>query len=170
MQNEGRQYCPSHGIAGTYRYAGADEADAVKKGTGGFEIRQIAAAYFFEIGKTLFRECKIEVMEGGKQMEMDKAQFAEKLKALLDLGKKKKNVLEYQEINDFFQGITLTTEQMDLIFEYLEANGIDVLRITEDDALLESDDLPLEEEEVDMENIDLSVPEGVSIEDLCGCI
>ena len=104
-------------------------------------------------------------MEGGKQMEMDKAQFAEKLKALLDLGKKKKNVLEYQEINDFFQGITLTTEQMDLIFEYLEANGIDVLRITEDDALLESDDLPLEEEEVDMENIDLSVPEGVSIED-----
>ena len=104
-------------------------------------------------------------MEGGKQMEMDKAQFAEKLKALLELGKKKKNVLEYQEINDFFQGITLTTEQMDLIFEYLEANGIDVLRITEDDALLESDDLPLEEEEVDMENIDLSVPEGVSIED-----
>ena len=104
-------------------------------------------------------------MEGVKQMEMDKAQFAEKLKALLDLGKKKKNVLEYQEINDFFQGITLTTEQMDLIFEYLEANGIDVLRITEDDALLESDDLPLEEEEVDMENIDLSVPEGVSIED-----
>ena len=104
-------------------------------------------------------------MEGGKQMEMDKAQFAEKLKALLDLGKKKKTVLEYQEINDFFQGITLTTEQMDLIFEYLEANGIDVLRITEDDALLESDDLPLEEEEVDMENIDLSVPEGVSIED-----
>ena len=53
-------------------------------------------------------------MEGGKQMEMDKAQFAEKLKALLELGKKKKNVLEYQEINDFFQGITLTTEQMDL--------------------------------------------------------
>lgn len=104
-------------------------------------------------------------MEGGKQMEMDKAQFAEKLKALLELGKKKKNVLEYQEINDFFQGVSLTTEQMDLIFEYLEANGIDVLRITEDDGLLESDDIPLEEDEVDMENIDLSVPEGVSIED-----
>ena len=98
-------------------------------------------------------------------MEMDKAQFVEKLKALLEMGKKKKNVLEYQEINDFFQGINLTTEQMDMIFEYLESNGIDVLRITEDDALLDSDDIPLEEEEVDMENIDLSVPEGVSIED-----
>ena len=98
-------------------------------------------------------------------MEMDKAQFAEKLKALLEMGKKKKNVLEYQEINDFFQGITLTTDQMDMIFEYLESNGIDVLRITEEDALLDNDDIPLEEEEVDMENIDLSVPEGVSIED-----
>ena len=98
-------------------------------------------------------------------MEMDKAQFAEKLKALLDLAKKKKNVLEYQEINDFFQGITLTADQMDLIFEYLENNGVDVLRLPEDDALLEADDIPIEDEEVDMENIDLSVPEGVSIED-----
>ena len=56
-------------------------------------------------------------------MEMDKAQFAEKLAALLEMGKKKKNVLEYQEINDFFKDITLTPEQMDLIFEYLENNG-----------------------------------------------
>ena len=100
-----------------------------------------------------------------KQMEMDKAQFAEQLKNLVELGKKKKNVLEYQEINDFFKGITLNNEQMDLIFEYLEANGVDVLRVTEDDALLDNEDMHMEEEEVDLENIDLSVPEGVSIED-----
>lgn len=96
-------------------------------------------------------------------MEMDKAQFAEKLKTLLELGKKKKNVLEYQEINDFFQGVTLTSEHMDMIYEYLESNGVDVLRITEEDPLLETDDISTEE--VDMENIDLSVPEGISIED-----
>ena len=100
-----------------------------------------------------------------KQMEMDKAQFAEQLKNLVELGKKKKNVLEYQEINDFFKGITLNNEQMDLIFEYLEANGVDVLRVTEDDALLDNEDMHMEEDEVDLENIDLSVPEGVSIED-----
>ena len=94
-------------------------------------------------------------------MEMDKAQFAEKLKTLLELGKK--NVLEYQEINDFFQGVTLTSEHMDMIYEYLESNGVDVLRITEEDPLLETDDISTEE--VDMENIDLSVPEGISIED-----
>ena len=98
-------------------------------------------------------------------MEMDKAQFAEQLKNLVELGKKKKNVLEYQEINDFFKGITLNNEQMDLIFEYLESNGVDVLRVTEDDALLDNEDMHMEEEEVDLENIDLSVPEGVSIED-----
>ena len=100
-----------------------------------------------------------------KQMEMDKAQFAEQLKNLVELGKKKKNVLEYQEINDFFKGITLNNAQMDLIFEYLEANGVDVLRVTEDDALLDNEDMHMEEDEVDLENIDLSVPEGVSIED-----
>ena len=98
-------------------------------------------------------------------MEMDKAQFAEQLKNLVELGKKKKNVLEYQEINDFFKGITLNNEQMDLIFEYLESNGVDVLRVTEDDALLDNEDMHMEEEEVDLENIDLSMPEGVSIED-----
>ena len=99
-------------------------------------------------------------------MEMDKAQFAEKLKALVELGKKKKNLLEYQEINDFFKDMNLTSEQMDMILEYLERSGVDVLRFTEEDPLLDNDDIiPVDDEEVDMENIDLSVPEGVSIED-----
>jgi len=97
--------------------------------------------------------------------ENTQAKFAEKVKELLNMAKKKKNVLEYQEINDFFKGITLNNEQMDLIFEYLEANGVDVLRVTEDDALLDNEDMHMEEDEVDLENIDLSVPEGVSIED-----
>ena len=104
-------------------------------------------------------------MEGRTNMDENVAKFSEKMKELLALAKKKKNVLEYQEINDFFKGITLNNEQMDLIFEYLEANGVDVLRVTEDDALLDNEDMHMEEDEVDLENIDLSVPEGVSIED-----
>ena len=59
-------------------------------------------------------------------MEMDKAQFAEKLKTLVEMGRKKKNVLEYQEINDFFQGVTLSSEHMDMIFEYLEGSPLNV--------------------------------------------
>lgn len=98
-------------------------------------------------------------------------QFLERLAGLLELAKKKKNVLEYQEINDYFKEIQLDSEQTDKIYEYLEAHGVDVLRISDDnqdDALLLNDDDEVMmdgEEEIDMEKIDLSVPEGVSIED-----
>nr|WP_317360538.1 RNA polymerase sigma factor RpoD [uncultured Blautia sp.] len=102
-------------------------------------------------------------------MEMNMAKFSEKLGELMELAKKKKNVLEYQEINDFFKGFPLDPEQMEKVFDFLEGNGIDVLRIQENDMdglILNDDDLPLsDEDDVDMENIDLSVPEGVSIED-----
>lgn len=86
--------------------------------------------------------------------------FSEKLKELLVLAKKKKNVLEYQEISEFFSDIEIDPIEIEKIYEYLESNGVDVLRITEDD----EEEILLEEEE-DLENIDLSVPEGISIED-----
>ena len=103
-------------------------------------------------------------------MEMNMAKFSEKLAELIELAKKKKNVLEYQEINDFFKDFPLDPEHMDKVFDYLEANGVDVLRIQDNDMddliISDDDDINLsEEDEVDMENIDLSVPEGVSIED-----
>ena len=96
--------------------------------------------------------------------ENTQAKFDEKLKSLLAIAKKKKNVLEYQEINDFFADMALGEEQFDKILETLEQNGVDVLRITEDD-VDDAEILLTEEDEVDMENIDLSVPDGISIED-----
>ena len=103
-------------------------------------------------------------------MEMNMAKFSEKLQELVELGKKKKNVLEYQEINDHFKEMPLDPDALDKVFDYLESCGIDVLRIPEsdEDVFIISDDDGInldEEEEVDVENIDLSVPEGVSIED-----
>ena len=100
-------------------------------------------------------------------MEENTQKFLERLSDLVALAKKKKSVLEVQEINDFFTDMELNTDQMEKVFEYLEANNIDVLRISSDvdDADVDIDDIISEEEEVDMENIDLSVPEGVSIED-----
>ena len=65
--------------------------------------------------------------------ENTKAKFEEKLKEILAIAKKKKNVLEYQEISDYFADMSLEDEQFDKIIEMLEQNGIDVLRITEDD-------------------------------------
>ena len=91
------------------------------------------------------------------------AKLTEKLKELVEIAKKKKNMLEYQEINDFFQSMELNAEEFEKILDCLEANNIDVLRISddEDDEEILLDD----EEEIEVEKIDLSVPDGVSIED-----
>ena len=98
--------------------------------------------------------------------------FQAKLKELLELAKKKKNVIEDTEIINHFNDckeIELTTDRMITIFEFLEEHNVDVLTITDDaddeepdDALLAAGD---EEIDVDVEHIDLSVPDGVSIED-----
>ena len=108
-------------------------------------------------------------MEGWTQTmdENTKVKVDEKIKELMALAKKKKNVLEYQEITDCFAGLGLEIEQIERTVEALEKCGIDVLRITEEEVLpVEDDDIILsEEDEVDVENIDLSVPEGISIED-----
>lgn len=100
-------------------------------------------------------------------MEENTQKFLERLKDLVALGKKKKSILEIQEINDFFHDMELNAEQMEKVFEYLESNNIDVLRISgsDDDVDIDMDVLLSEEEDVDVENIDLSVPDGVSIED-----
>ena len=99
------------------------------------------------------------------ETEAAREKFQEKLKELLSLAKKKKNMLEYQEISDFFADMQLDSDKFEKILDFLEANNIDVLRITDDDAdddiLLEVDD----DDEIEVEKIDLSVPDGVSIED-----
>ncbi len=103
----------------------------------------------------------------GEMDEATKAKFQAKVKDLLVLAKKKKNTLEYNEISDFFAELGLNEEQLDRVLEVLEASGIDVLRMQEvEDDLPADDDIDLgDEEEVDVENIDLSVPDGISIED-----
>ncbi len=99
-------------------------------------------------------------------MDENMIKFTEKLNELKALARKKKNVLEITEINDFFADMDLNSDQMDKVFEYLEANNIDVLRIGDDDEGPDDADLMLtDEDEVDMEKIDLSVPDGISIED-----
>ena len=99
------------------------------------------------------------------EAEAAREKFQEKLKELLSLAKKKKNMLEYQEISDFFADMQLDSDKFEKILDFLEANNIDDLRITDDDAdddiLLEVDD----DDEIEVEKIDLSVPDGVSIED-----
>jgi len=103
----------------------------------------------------------------GELDEATRELFNQKIKEILALAKKKKNVLEYAEISDFFADMGLNEEQLDNVLEVLENSGIDVLRVSDtDDDIPDDDDMVLtDEDEVDMENIDLSVPDGISIED-----
>ena len=105
------------------------------------------------------KEAQVEVVE----TEDMKVKFQEKLVGILALGKKKKNMLEYQEINDFFKDMPLDAEKMELVLEYLDHNGIDVLRISDEDD--DDEIILLEDDDVEVEKIDLSVPDGVSVED-----
>ncbi|MDO4329800.1 MAG: RNA polymerase sigma factor RpoD [Lachnospiraceae bacterium] len=103
-------------------------------------------------------------------MEEKTGIFEEKLAGLLDLARKKKNVLEEKEIQEYFRPESLNSEQWDRIYELLDANHVDVLRMPGEDELDMEPELFSEEdldgeEEIDMEHLDLSVPEGVSLED-----
>ena len=106
---------------------------------------------------------KKEQKDMAQEQEL-RLKFHQKLIEILELGKKKKNMLEYQEIADFFKDLNLDPEKFEMVIDYLEQNGIDVLKISNDDDV--DDDIILDEEdEVEVEKIDLSVPEGVSVED-----
>ena len=113
------------------------------------------------------------------------AKFEEKLKELQALASKKKNVIEQKEIDEAFIDMDLNEEDKDRVDEFFESMGIEILSTSEEptdaeldfdieldlDADTDLDDVPDdeiilgEEDEVDVENIDLSVPDGVSIED-----
>ncbi len=109
---------------------------------------------------------------------MEKDNFLDKLGKLVELAKTKHNALDVTEINNFFMGEELTTEQMDQIYTYLENRGVDVIPVIDDsvltDDVLMSDDLLLDDDlddgfkEMDEEDIDLDaidLLEGIGTED-----
>ncbi|MTK09077.1 RNA polymerase RpoD-like sigma 70 subunit [Lacrimispora xylanisolvens] len=110
---------------------------------------------------------------------MEKDNFLDKLGKLVELAKTKHNALDVTEINNFFIGEELTTEQMDQIYTYLENRGVDVIPVMDDstltDDVLMSEDLLLDDDlddgfikDVDEEDIDLDaidLLEGIGTED-----
>ncbi|MDO5133403.1 MAG: RNA polymerase sigma factor RpoD [Eubacteriales bacterium] len=99
--------------------------------------------------------------------EKAREEFKKKLDELIERGKNKKNVLEYQEIKESFHDLKLDEEQYDLIMHVLEENNIDIISVNEDE-VPESELVTIEEENVeepDLDNIDLTIPDSVNIED-----
>lgn len=99
-------------------------------------------------------------MEKEEKKDMD-AKFEEQLKSLIEIAKKKKNVLEDKEVIAHFVGVDLNEQYMERVYDVLENNNIDVLSMSEEDV----DGQDFDDEGEDVEQIDLTVPEGVSIED-----
>ncbi len=93
-------------------------------------------------------------------MDENIAKFTERLKELLVFAEKKKNVLEFQEVNDFFADMELDPQRIEKIYDYLDKHNVDVLRISEED----EEDIILDDDE-ELEPLDLSIPEGINIED-----
>ena len=104
-------------------------------------------------------------------MNKEAAAFSEKLSGLIITAKKNKSTLTYDEIADYFEDTELAQQEIEKVMDFLEANGIDVLKTSDeqndDDVLMMSDDDEISEDdnEIDLMNIDLTVPEGVSLED-----
>ncbi|MBQ7432583.1 MAG: RNA polymerase sigma factor RpoD [Lachnospiraceae bacterium] len=106
---------------------------------------------------------------------MEKAVLTERLNKLVELANSKNRTLDFTEINDFFVGSSLTPDEMDFIYRYLETQGIDVLKeemlsdevLLDDSILKDQDDLDFdqdeEEEDIDLDAIDLL--EGIGTED-----
>jgi RNA polymerase primary sigma factor len=86
------------------------------------------------------------------------AGFEEKMAQLLSLAKRKKSVLVYQELLQFFGEEQPSSRQMEQLLSFLEQNQIDVMQEELDP------DLFLEERE-ELEDLELSIPESVSLED-----
>ena len=104
----------------------------------------------------------------GRKAEMDEntqVQFDEKLKELITLAKKKKNELDLKEVQDFVAALKLQEEQMDKVFEELEKSGVEILGIPEADDITDEEIILTEADEVDVENLDLTLPDGYNLED-----
>ena len=102
-------------------------------------------------------------------MEEKTLTFEEKLSKLLELAKSKKNVLDETEVLDAFAGDELTPEKLDRIYDFLDKKHVDVLKMSNDDDmdpdLFSEDEDADPEDEIDVEHIDLSVPEGIGVDD-----
>ena len=102
-------------------------------------------------------------------MEEKTLTFEEKLSKLLELTKSKKNVLDETEVLDAFAGDELTPEKLDRIYDFLDKKHVDILKMSNDDEmdpdLFSEDEDADPEDEIDVEHIDLSVPEGIGVDD-----
>lgn len=111
-------------------------------------------------------------------MEMQNAEFQDRMTELLRIAGKKKNVLEYRDIMHVFQALEPDAGQYDRILELLEKKNVKVLPLMDESSsadMLQGEGLPdgleglgdLESLETteDAEKFDLDITDGISVDD-----
>ncbi|MBR5155893.1 MAG: RNA polymerase sigma factor RpoD [Clostridia bacterium] len=110
--------------------------------------------------KTQAKETNAEVKETKKTVSKDVQKQA--LQELVELGKKN-GELSYGDITAKLEAVEMDAEQIELIYEFLEKQGIEIIGNFGEELpeLEEDDDFTITEDEL----VDLSVPDNVSIDD-----
>ncbi len=83
----------------------------------------------------------------------------ERILKIIEQGKQK-GVLTYKEIMDALEDVDIKPEQIEKLYEVLEDLKVDIL----DDNMIE-DEIVTQDEDFDETNLDLSIPEGINIDD-----
>ena len=91
-----------------------------------------------------------------------KSRSSEIVENLLAKGKKNGGTLTYGELIDALQKQDLTPDEIDTMYDTFSKRGIEIVDDSQDNS--NDDDVDLDKSDEDVE-IDLSVPEGVSIDD-----
>ena len=91
-------------------------------------------------------------------MALTREQAQQKVKEILDLARNEKKTISYQEVMNKLSELDIDADAIDAVFETLEAEGISIVSSSEDEAIAAA------QETVEPE-LDLSVPEGISIDD-----
>ena len=96
--------------------------------------------------------------EAGNEVKQSRMVIAD----LLEKGKRNGGVLTYGEVVEALQKQDISPDEIEALFENFGKNGVDI----SDDADLTPEDLEKDEELQDVEaDVDLSVPEGINIDD-----
>lgn len=145
-------------------------AETKKKGTGNSKAKTTKKTEQ-ESSEVVAVEKVSQKTDGNQEPKNDILKNQEPKAILKELAQegKAKGMLTYSEIEDAFEKIDITPEQIEKIYEVLEKLGIDVvaenMMIDDEDF----DDVPLTEPddivETEETEIDISIPEGVSIDD-----
>ena len=88
-------------------------------------------------------------------MALTREQAQQKVKEILELAKNEKKTLTYQEVMNKLSELDIDADAIDAVFEVLEAEGVNIV----------AEDAASEPQEAVEPELDISVPEGVSIDD-----